>query len=162
MRTLFENAGIELSSRRITNHSGRISCASRLYNAGLDDKAISSRTGHRSNAIDIYKRKNNSKSKEISDFLQPMYSCSDISNEKINFDLKPDLNFDSSSEKLNNNLKMNDNSSNDLSLTKMSNDLEISSKDEGSNTFVDIKGDFKSFTTMYFKSKSTIRVILKK
>ena len=50
-KTMYAEGGIDSSDRRIVNHSGRVSCCTRLYNAGFDD-----RSGHRSNAVQIYKR----------------------------------------------------------------------------------------------------------
>lgn len=39
-----------------SNHSLRASCATRLFNAGVDEQLIARQTGHRSSAIRAYKR----------------------------------------------------------------------------------------------------------
>lgn len=49
MRCIGENEGY-------TNHSLRATAATRLYDAGHDNQAISSVTGHRSKAVEAYKR----------------------------------------------------------------------------------------------------------
>jgi len=56
MQSMFTAADIDATNRKIVNHSGRVSCCTRLYNSGFDDKAIMSRSGHRSDAVHGYKR----------------------------------------------------------------------------------------------------------
>ena len=56
MKYLFSEAGIDTGDRNITNHSGKVGCCTTLFNEGFDDKMVRSRSGHRSNALDIYKR----------------------------------------------------------------------------------------------------------
>lgn len=53
---MFAEAGINTGDRRIVNHSGRVTCCTRLYNAGFDEQSVTDRSGHRSNAVQIYKR----------------------------------------------------------------------------------------------------------
>ncbi|CAC5381937.1 unnamed protein product [Mytilus coruscus] len=46
---------IGLTGKR-TNHSLRASAATRLYNAGIEEQRVAETTGHRSNAVRVYKR----------------------------------------------------------------------------------------------------------
>jgi integrase len=57
MKLLCESAGIEGAKR---NHSLRATCATRLYQAGVDEQLIMERTGHRSvDGVRQYKRTSN-------------------------------------------------------------------------------------------------------
>jgi len=47
---------IDTQGRRIVNHSGRVTCCIRLYNDGFDEQSVVGRSGHRSNAVQLYKR----------------------------------------------------------------------------------------------------------
>jgi len=38
------------------NHSGRVTCCTRLYNDGFDEQRVVGRSCHRSNAVQLYKR----------------------------------------------------------------------------------------------------------
>ena len=67
----YEDAGIRTAGRKITNHSGHVTCASTLYNAGFDDKAVTSRTFHKSNAVQVYKRESANTLQKISNALAP-------------------------------------------------------------------------------------------
>lgn len=54
MSTICQKAGIQ---GNFTNHSGKRTCATSLYDAGIDEQEIMSRTGHRSEkAVRLYKR----------------------------------------------------------------------------------------------------------
>jgi len=68
-KTMYAEAGIDSSDRRIVNHSGRVSCCTRLYNAGFDEQSVTDRSGHRSNAVQIYKRPCVQQQKAISNAL---------------------------------------------------------------------------------------------
>lgn len=52
---MFKKAGIDVSSRKITNHSTRVTQVTTLLNKGCDDFDIKTRSGHRSSAADRYK-----------------------------------------------------------------------------------------------------------
>ena len=39
-----------------TNHSGKVTCATRLFEKNVDEQLIMRQTGHRSNAVRSYKR----------------------------------------------------------------------------------------------------------
>ena len=41
-KTMFAEAGIDTGDRRIVNHSGRVTCCTRLYNAGFDEQSYRS------------------------------------------------------------------------------------------------------------------------
>lgn len=55
-KRFFAKAGIDTTGRTISNHSGRVTCCTRLYNDGYSDKAVISRSSHRSNAVHAYQR----------------------------------------------------------------------------------------------------------
>lgn len=61
-----------------SGHSLRVTCASTLFNAGVEEKLIRDRTGHRSNALFKYEKVSEMKSTEVSDILAP--KCSSTSN----------------------------------------------------------------------------------
>ena len=61
-----------------SNHSLRITCTSAFFNAGMKEKLIRDRTGHRSNALFKYEKVSEIKSTEVSDILAP--KCSSTSN----------------------------------------------------------------------------------
>ncbi|XP_062568432.1 uncharacterized protein LOC134230612 [Saccostrea cucullata] len=55
-----------------TNHSGKRTCATQLYHAGIDEQEIMSRTGHRSEtAVRKYKRSNSALQERVSEVLNP-------------------------------------------------------------------------------------------
>ena len=65
-------AKINMDGRRFINHSGKVTCATRLFQTGtFDEQTIMSRTGHRSTAVRSYKRSSSSLVKAVSDALQP-------------------------------------------------------------------------------------------
>jgi hypothetical protein len=47
MKDLFQAAGILLENRNITNHSGKVTCCTTLFNAGFSDSSVEFRSGHR-------------------------------------------------------------------------------------------------------------------
>ena len=55
-----------------TNHSGKRTCATELYDAGIDEQEIMERTGHRSvKSVRAYKRRTPAVEKRASDALNP-------------------------------------------------------------------------------------------
>lgn len=56
MKKLFLDAGIGTTGRNITNYSGKVGCCTSLFNSGFDDQTVRSRSGHRSSAVELYKR----------------------------------------------------------------------------------------------------------
>ena len=61
-----------MDGRRFTNHSGKVTCATRLFQTGtFDEQTIMLRIGHGSTAIRCYKRPSSSLVKAVSDALQP-------------------------------------------------------------------------------------------
>lgn len=54
-----------------TNHSGKRTCATTLFNNGVDEQLICERTGHRSNAVRAYKRPSPDQQVQISGLLDP-------------------------------------------------------------------------------------------
>ncbi|CAC5356801.1 unnamed protein product [Mytilus coruscus] len=59
---------IGLTGKR-TNHSLRASAATRLYNAGIEEHRVAETTGHRSNAVRVYKRTSADQQIEASNIL---------------------------------------------------------------------------------------------
>ncbi len=54
-----------------TNHSGKVTCATRLFEHNIDEQLIKRQTGHRSDSVRQYKRPNSDHDKKISSILQP-------------------------------------------------------------------------------------------
>ncbi|CAG2186232.1 unnamed protein product [Mytilus edulis] len=71
MKELFKAAGISTTDRNITNHSGKVTCCTTLFKAGFSDSTVKSRSGHRSTAIDTYKRPLETLQDNVSKALQP-------------------------------------------------------------------------------------------
>ena len=68
-KRFYAEAGIDTTGRNISNHSGRVTCCTRLYNEGFSDKAVISRSSHRSNAVHSYQREQFKILNEISNTL---------------------------------------------------------------------------------------------
>ncbi|XP_066290479.1 zinc finger MYM-type protein 2-like [Branchiostoma lanceolatum] len=71
MKTMCASAGIPMEGRNITNHSGKVTCATQMFAAGFDEQTIMARTGHRSSAVRAYKRPSDALLKDVSNTLQP-------------------------------------------------------------------------------------------
>ena len=73
VQLMFRDAGIDwkAQNRNISNHSGKVTCCTRLYEKGFDEQSIAGRSGHRSDAIRVYKRPSHELLKEVSNALQP-------------------------------------------------------------------------------------------
>jgi hypothetical protein len=71
MKDLFQAAGIPLENRNITNHSGKVTCCTTLFNAGFSDSSVTSRSGHRFGAVETYKRPLEALHDSVSHALQP-------------------------------------------------------------------------------------------
>ncbi|CAC5385968.1 unnamed protein product [Mytilus coruscus] len=54
-----------------SNHSGKRTCATQLYQAGIEEQEMMGRTGHRSNAVRNYKTSNETIQKKVSNVLNP-------------------------------------------------------------------------------------------
>jgi len=74
MKTMFTHCGIDTCDRRIVNHSGHVTCCTRLYDDGFDEQSVTSRSGHRSNAVQIYKRPCLEQEKAVSRAVDIPYS----------------------------------------------------------------------------------------
>ena len=57
--------------KRKTPHSLRVTCASSLLNAGVEEKLIRQRTGHRSKALFRYEKPSEDKVSKVSNVLGP-------------------------------------------------------------------------------------------
>ncbi|XP_046577855.1 uncharacterized protein LOC124285635 [Haliotis rubra] len=53
-----------------SNHSLRATCATRLFQSGIDEQLIARTTGHRSTAVREYKRVSTAQEKELSNVIQ--------------------------------------------------------------------------------------------
>ena len=53
-----------------TNHSGKVTCATTLFSKNFDEQLLQCQTGHRSNAVRIYKRPSASHNLAVSNALQ--------------------------------------------------------------------------------------------
>ena len=62
--------------KRITSHSLSVSCASNLFNAGVDSKLIRDRTGHKSDALFKYEKPNEESVSNVSTILGPKCTVS--------------------------------------------------------------------------------------
>lgn len=56
---------------QFSNHSGKRTCATSLFQRGVDEQLIMSRTGHRSTAVRAYKRPCPAQAVEVSKILDP-------------------------------------------------------------------------------------------
>ena len=57
-------------SGQYTNHSGKVTCATTLFKENIDEQLIKRQTGHRSDAVRVYKRPCSSHDVAVSDALQ--------------------------------------------------------------------------------------------
>ena len=71
LKRFFSEAGIDTSDRKITNHSARVTLCTTLYNKQFPDKAVVSRSKHRSNAVQAYQREQFDILNDISGALEP-------------------------------------------------------------------------------------------
>ena len=63
-----KDAGI---SGNYTGHSGKVTCATELFKAGLQEKLVKERTGHRSSVVQAYERTSHTQVAEVSKILDP-------------------------------------------------------------------------------------------
>ena len=68
IKTMAEKAGMK---GKYTNNSGKQSCATTLFQNGVDEQLIMGRTGHRSNAVRAYKRPSQTQQRHVSELLDP-------------------------------------------------------------------------------------------
>jgi integrase len=68
MKEMCNKEGLEGNS---TNQSGKRTCATHLYQSGLDEQQIMSRAGHRSSGVRKYKRASNDQVRDLSNILEP-------------------------------------------------------------------------------------------
>lgn len=68
MKEICQKGGIQ---GNFSNHSGKRTCATQLYQAGIEEQEIMGRTGHRSNAVRTYKTSNETIQKKVSNVLNP-------------------------------------------------------------------------------------------
>ena len=64
--------------KRKTAHCLRVTCASSLFNAGVDSKLIRDRTGHRSDALMKYEKANEKVQSNVSAILGPKLESSTV------------------------------------------------------------------------------------
>jgi hypothetical protein len=71
VKCIMEKAGV---NGHFTNHSLRATAVSRLFREGVDDKLIKGVTGHRSEALDCYKRETEEQHANVSKIVQGITS----------------------------------------------------------------------------------------
>ena len=72
IKSMFSYAGISTEGRNITNHSGKVTLCTSLYNSGYEEQTVQNRSGHRStDAVRRYKRPGSELLQSVSDCLQP-------------------------------------------------------------------------------------------
>jgi hypothetical protein len=69
LKTFFEKANISTDGKRITYHSARVTLCTAMYNEKFTDKAVVSRSKHRSTAVHSYQREDFNMLKDISNTL---------------------------------------------------------------------------------------------
>ena len=73
-KRMFQLAKIDTTGRNISNHSGKVTLCTELFNQGFDDKIIKGRSGHRSDSVNAYKRPRQNLLEAASKALQPSSS----------------------------------------------------------------------------------------
>ena len=71
MRRFFSEAGISLENRTISNHFGRVTLCSTLYNQKFSDKSVMSRSKHASNSVHVYQKEDFGLIDDICSALEP-------------------------------------------------------------------------------------------
>ena len=95
MPKMFKASNIDVGERRITGHSGRVTMCTTLFNNGFSENSVRKRSGHRSNALDLYMREKVDMRKRISSCLQA------VDSKKVKFDKPPSPTVVSSTSKKN-------------------------------------------------------------
>ena len=62
---------LRLDFKEITPISGKVTCATTLFNQNFDEQLIQRQAGHQSSAVRVYKQPSQAQDKEVSDALQP-------------------------------------------------------------------------------------------
>lgn len=75
MKEICQKGGIQ---GNFSNHSDKRTCATQLYQAGIEEQEIMGRTGHRSNAVRNYKTSNETIQKKVSNVLNPPQDSTEI------------------------------------------------------------------------------------
>lgn len=68
IKEMCQKAGLK---GNFTNHSGKVTCATGLFEASVDEQLIMSQTGHRSTAVRCYKHPTADHDVVLSNVLQP-------------------------------------------------------------------------------------------
>ena len=74
MPKMFQDAKIDTTGLKISEHSGRVTMCTTLFNEGFSEKSVKKRSGHRSNAVDLYMREKIVMRKRASSCLQGVES----------------------------------------------------------------------------------------
>ena len=64
--------------KRKTSHCLRVTCASSLFNASVEEKLIRERTGHHSDSLFKYEKPRKEKITEVSSVLGPRISATEV------------------------------------------------------------------------------------
>ena len=73
---MFEAAHINIEGRKISNHSLRVKLVTAMQDTGYDNFDIKSRSGHRSNALDVYKKQTVKRKQDFSHQLDLLHTVS--------------------------------------------------------------------------------------
>ena len=87
MKSLFIGAGIPIDNRNISNHSGRVTLCTTLFNQRYSDKTVMNRSKHTSNAVQRYQREQFPLQSDVSAELEPK-----LPQRMSNSETKPDMN----------------------------------------------------------------------
>ncbi|XP_053390993.1 uncharacterized protein LOC128553833 [Mercenaria mercenaria] len=72
MKSFFSEAGIAIGNRNISNHSGRVTLCTTLYNQRYAEKTVMSRSKHVSSAVQRYQREQFPLNSDVSRDLEPI------------------------------------------------------------------------------------------
>ena len=78
LKSMFNAANINTEGRKISNHSLRVGLVTAMQDTGYDNFDIKSRSGHRSNTLDVYKRQTVKRKQEISRQLDLPHTVSKV------------------------------------------------------------------------------------
>ena len=76
LRSMFEAAHSNIEGRKISNHSLRVKLVTAMQDTGYDNFDIKSRSGHRSNALDVYKKQTVKRKQDFSHQLDLLHTVS--------------------------------------------------------------------------------------
>ena len=91
LKSMFDEAEINMEGRKITNHSLRVGLVTAMQDTGYDNFDIKSRSGHRSNTLDVYKRQTVKRKQDISRQLDLPHTVSKATDDDVHEDNKDSI-----------------------------------------------------------------------